>query len=467
MVTSAGTMWFTVLCLLQLASASDSACDLDGVCLLQTASTTQTAKVDAPKCKSWCTAETCGETKKCGACPQCVLEGPPWESLENIEMSTQEVKGKMLQKYVVMANEKVPEEAMELFTDLASSFWQFGLVPGPGAAAWAQKHDKDFIALIDLKEPVPKKYGKCQFHDNTGLPKCTADKIVKVLEDSKKQVKMQYLMGFNEPFGGVGESASHGKKALKHADPEVAAEWWRTIVQPAAERTGLELVSPTFGAGSGKGDWGVKFLQACYDNRNAAPPCNVELIKAISVHHMVCYAGFWRKSFAPSGGDDVEMCDQNCQRCSEQPKFPKTQDNFYTFFKERMREKYGSAEMESFWDPYFDSVKIWVVPNSCGNDANYNRKTKGDVPTAADYCEAMTGQSCIHQEGSIKAFLDMDNVDKFSWYVTWIDTLGEKAPNREAQMASRMFDTDIGEPTPVGRAILGGLNAEQADCRGA
>eukprot|EP00928_Gymnodinium_smaydae_P047703 TRINITY_DN31852_c0_g1_i1.p1 TRINITY_DN31852_c0_g1~~TRINITY_DN31852_c0_g1_i1.p1 ORF type:complete len:460 (+),score=71.28 TRINITY_DN31852_c0_g1_i1:79-1458(+) len=455
-------MNLTSVVLLQLA--------LDNSRVLVEEDTFQAEHVEKPKCKQWCMnsdmswTDKCKNGKRCGGCPECASAvGPPWESLENRKMSTEQIKDVMQQKFVVMANDKIPEEALSRFTDLASSFWQFGLVPGPGAVSWAQKNNKDFIPLLDLKNPVPKEFGKCSFHKGT----CTADKIVEVLEDSKRKVggRMHYLMGFNEPFGGKSEeAASWAKKSLKHADPEVAAHWWRTVVQPAAERTGLELVSPTMGAGSGKGDWGVKFLQACYDNRSAVPPCKVELIKTISVHHMVCYAGFWRKTFAKNGGDDMEMCDERCQQCSTPPKFP-SQDNFYSYFKDRMRKKYSNAEMESFWNPYFDSLKIWVVPNSCGNDSDYNKKTKGSGHGMAEqYCESLTGQSCIHQEGSIKAFLDMNNIDKFSWYVTWMDTLPAGAPNREAQMASRMFDTDSGSSTPVGRAILTGLDAQQADC---
>lgn len=380
---------------------------------------------------------------------------------------------------------------------------------------WAQENGKEFVPLINLKQVLPKSHpnAKCTFRgadtpdhlmmldqsdkkkgkkSKSNVPfKCTVDDIVEVLEETKSKIDTHYLMGYNEPYADHEQDSAYASKGKKGVTPVEGAEWWRLYVQPAAERTNLKLVSPTTGISSQKIGWLHGFLQACYEKKDAVPPCTVEKIEVFSVHEYKCYGGYWRKYAASDGGDSVEEVGDS-KTCSERFK-PKKEANIYTNFKNVMRKKHGTDEAwepydEAFWNDYIDGVKLWVTETSCSGDYRFDRsmltsnggvytkKTLPKTPTPEQSCLDITDRECHHQEGSIAAMLGMDNVERFSWFTLFPNPPREH-PNFESIRAAAIFDarTEVNrsgvvvsnenymKPTPVGRALLGGL-ADDVDC---
>ena len=311
------------------------------------------------------------------------------------------------------ANGAVPRPVLDQFTSTSSWFWTYGLEPAATALAWAQDNGKEFVPLINLKRVLPKTHPnwRCSFSAGT----CTVDDIVGVLERTKSKISTKYLMGYNEPYASHSDSHVYASKGKKGSSGTEGAEWWRLYVQPAAQRTGLKLVSPTTGISGQTVGWMIEFLQACYDNKAADPPCNVELIEVFSVRECKCYENYWRKYAASDGGDAIKVLHNGCAE-----KFrPSKETNIYTSLKTAMREKYGDAEASSFWDPYFDSVELWVTETSCSGDLKFdkfNKNVKGlpRTPTAQQSCLAITGQSCNHGDGSVAAMLGLDSIERFS-----------------------------------------------------
>jgi len=375
----------------------------------------------------------------------------------------EDVRTRLARKQGMNANGAVPKSVLERFTGTSSWFWTYGLAPSPKALEWAQEHGKEFVPLVSLKRVLPKGYGSCSFKEGT----CKVDDIVEVLNDTKSKVTTRYLMGYNEPYASHQQASGHGNKHLKGVDGTEGARWWRLWVQPAAQKAGLELVSPTTGISQQKSSWLIEFLQACFDSRNEDPPCNVELVRTYSIHEYKCYGSFWRKYAARDGGGDVDVVDGDCPGRFK----PRNEVNFYTQLKTAMRARYGNETADSFWDPYFDSVKLWVTETSCSGDLDWDKVNKDnddlpETPTAEDSCRYITGQDCFRQEGSVQALLGMDNIERFSWF-TLFPNPPRKHPNYESITAAAIMDHETLEPRPVGRALLNGLEAHEAECDGA
>lgn len=279
----------------------------------------------------------------------------------------------------------------------------------------------------------------------------------------QKNIKFEYVMGYNEPYE-EGHASSYGKKHLKSITGAQGAEWWRLYIQPAAERVGLKLVSPTTGISSQKREWMVGFLSACYDNRNSDPPCTVELIKTYSIHEYKCYAGYWQKyaTNAPDNGASVDF--GGCGRFK-----PKVNGevNFYEAMKDAMVKLYPNDS--AFWSNYLGQVKLWVTETSCSGDYEWDLITKNDpdfdseTPTAEDSCSFITGQDCKHKEGSVAAILGLENIERFSWFTTY-PSPEIHHPNRKSILAAGLVNSSTDEPRPAGRGILNLLDAEDADC---
>lgn len=120
---------------------------------------------------------------------------------------------------------------------------------------------------------------------------CTVDDIVAQIKETKAAftTPINYLMCYNEPYVK--------KDPKKLIDPKDAAEYYRKFIQPAAEKEGLDIVSPTTGAAPNKYKWMVDFLAACYKKKDASPPCDVNLIKKFSVHDYKCYQSYWEDNY--------------------------------------------------------------------------------------------------------------------------------------------------------------------------
>eukprot|EP00927_Polykrikos_kofoidii_P051162 TRINITY_DN44969_c0_g1_i1.p1 TRINITY_DN44969_c0_g1~~TRINITY_DN44969_c0_g1_i1.p1 ORF type:complete len:475 (+),score=93.56 TRINITY_DN44969_c0_g1_i1:92-1426(+) len=374
-------------------------------------------------------------------------------------MSPSEIDVKLKAKQGLNANAIVGLDTLNKFIGTSSWFWTYALKPEEEALKWGLANNKEFVPLVNLKRPLPKGEGTCSFQDGT----CTAEMLAKALKATKATgITMEYLMGFNEPYASHQEASSYGQKGLKSVSGEEAAEWWRKVVQPAADQAGLRLVSPTTGSAGQKVAWLIEFLQACYDRRSLADhPCKVEKIEVFSVHEYKCYAGYWRKYFATDGGDDVEVKDPSCKERFK----PRKEVNFYTSVMTAMHKAYTDPKDRSFWAEYIGGVKLWVTETSCSGDIDWDKvqNEKKQTPTAAQSCQYITGQSCIHQEGSIEAILGMDNIERFSWF-TMMPNPPTKHPNYESIMAARLFDAETKVAQPPGRALMKSLDASEAEC---
>jgi hypothetical protein len=426
----------------------------------------------------------------------------------------------LAQKQGMNANSKVPYDVLDLFTDTSSWFWTYGLEPSRAmneedghspSLDWGINGAKEFVPLINLKQVLPKWHpnSRCTFRGGdapdhliqldkkdkknkkkskpAGPFKCKVDDIVDVLEKTKASIDTHYLMGYNEPYADHEQDSAYASKSKKGVTPEEGAEWWRLFVQPAAERTNLKLVSPTTGISSQKVGWLHGFLQACYEQKDANPPCTVEKIEVFSVHEYKCYADYWRKYAARDGGEDVTI--GGGDSCEERFK-PRGERNIFTSFKSVMSKKYqpkmDEEDMEpwkhynqTFWDDYIDRVKLWVTETSCSGDfrfdksmltaygGNYTKKSLPATPTPEQSCLDIAGQSCHHKEGSVAAMLELDTIERISWFTLFpnppIDHPNYASIRAAAMVEAREDSPNYKDPTPVGRALLGGLS-QDVDC---
>ena len=93
-----------------------------------------------------------------------------------------------------------------------------------------------------------------------------------------------------------------------------------------------------------------------------------------------------------------------------------------------MRATYGDDLADTFWDPYFDGIKLWVTETSCSGDFDFDKENntesgllpEPDTPTNEASCQAITGQKCQHQQGSVQAMLELDNVTFFCFYFIFL-----------------------------------------------
>lgn len=386
----------------------------------------------------------------------CNLNDCPEDELHSFMITTdcctqrRDILDLMAQKQGMNSNGKVTKEILDRFTDSASWYWTYGLSPTPGSEEWGKAHGKEFVPLINLKEVLPEEYGSCHFRDGT----CTPEMLIQVLTDViNRGVQINYLMGYNEPYASHQEASSYANKGDKGVSGTEGAEWWRLYIQPVAEALNLDLVSPTTGISKQKSGWLIEFLSACYENKDdEEKPCNVELIKAISVHEYKCYGSYWRKFAAVDGGADVVLGDDTCEENFR----PRSETNMYTQFREAMAERYPD-DMD-FWNNYFDNVQIWVTETSCSGDLKYDKVTNiRQTPTASQSCERITGNSCQHEEGSIAAILGMDNITRYSWF-TLLPNPPTKHPNYNSITAAGILAWPSTDAKPVGRALLTGLD---------
>jgi hypothetical protein len=352
------------------------------------------------------------------------------------------------------------------FTDISSWFWTYGLEPEAESLTWGQENQKEFVPLVNLKDPLPNHMKPCTLHDMEAENACTKDQFVEVLKETKKSIKTEYLMGYNEPYAEHGEDTAgqeaYGTKGLKGISGELGAEAWRKVVQPAAEDTGLKLVSPTTGMSPQKAKWLIEFLQACYDKRNSTTfPCDVTKIGVWSIHEYKCYASYWRKYAALDGGNSTSAAGN--ESCEEELKPETKAMNIYVNFKEQMRRKYKTEEDQKFWSSYIDGVKLWVTETTCSGDNKYNKAMKKTVgtkaPTNIEQCHYITGGDCQREEGSIKAMLGMENIERFSWF-TLLPSPPTTHPNYDSIMKGALLNYLDGEPLPLGRAFTNLLDPE-------
>merc|ERR1712046_133738 len=107
------------------------------------------------------------------------------------------------------------------------------------------------------------------------------------------------------------------------------------------------------------------------------------------------------------GGADVK--EPKCQNTASKAK------PFYRTLRKEMEKVYSKEEMTNFWNPYFDTVKLWVTEHSCNGDPAYETGKGGSV-LSREQCRRITGQSCAHGQGSVRTMLEMENIERFSWF---------------------------------------------------
>ena len=115
--------------------------------------------------------------------------------------------------------------------------------------------------------------------------KCTVDDIVSDLKltQSKLDVKMQYLLGFNEPWDT--NPALYDKKYIK---PEDAAKFFGEFNMPVAKELGLKVITPSGINKDSQNEWIHTFFKTCWELRNDKNACDVNAIEAIAIHHYTC-----------------------------------------------------------------------------------------------------------------------------------------------------------------------------------
>merc|ERR1712232_1443957 len=132
-----------------------------------------------------------------------------------------EIRRKLAKKQGMNAGSN-GKSILNQFTNTSSWFWTYSLAPPESALEWANENGKEFVPLVNLKDPLPcpsrsafkkmwggkgKKYhcNQCSFHKET----CTVDMLVEALNETKNKVTTRYLMGYNEPY------TSHDTKDAK------------------------------------------------------------------------------------------------------------------------------------------------------------------------------------------------------------------------------------------------------------
>merc|ERR1712046_332705 len=112
--------------------------------------------------------------------------------------------------------------------------------------------------------------------------------------------------------------------------------------------------------------------------------------------------------------------------------------------------------MTNFWNPYFDTVKLWVTEHSCNGDPAFETGSGGSV-LSIEQCRRITGQSCAHGQGSVRTMLEMENIERFSWFTLRGDARLDH-PNYNSITNGSMTDPQSDNPTFIGKALQTGLD---------
>lgn len=254
-------------------------------------------------------------------------------------------------------------------------------------------------------------------------------------EFSGHAVKPRYLMFDNEPWTQSPDTnATWNGQNVKVTPWQAASKM--VIVQPAADRLGLTLVSPT---ADQKGVWISEFLKQCVQ----MPGCDINKIQVISVHKYVCSRKSWQEDF-------VER-------------------KWQARLLERVKDS-GNGMTPEKWADYINTRRIWVTETNCNGDPDYRRAAQQPDPqypirTQEEFCLRASGQENPEVYGSLQELLSMDtsNVERVSWWVAYAskafagrkqtDSRVDRNDRIDWTMADRMVEENGNELTPVGRLI--------------
>ena len=344
------------------------------------------------------------------------------------------------------------------FATAASWAYRYNLfIDDAEAASWMATSSVEFVAhLAHKKVPLPN--GACTLDSSSttpSVPLCTASMLDAALQSKNNQgVTMKYLMGFNEAYDHSGSKAK--KKYIAPAD---AAKYWRMYFQGLAARNGnLTLVSPTTGVTKGKLEWFGDMLLACYDQRSKG--CDVETIKAFSVHDYKCGESYWRSNYGVNG-----TFQQNLKS--------------YLGAGSSSRAVHAHAQMDEIdeivmdWDNYVNERKIWVTETNCNGDYGYPPPPTSQLPGRSEQCARITGQRADALCGNKKSYGNIDKrcgigsiatleslvtVARISWWNTH-----QTNKNNSTKTFDAMLVSATGELYPAGKAIANGLE-RTTDC---
>ena len=353
-------------------------------------------------------------------------------SLSSFPSDKPSTSGPLLKRGLILntSNEFV-REAADNFNGKVSWFYNYKHTPVLWQGVWADENDVEFVPMIPqpwLWDNNENSSGKKCFFDEDKQPTCRVEDVIEVLNNAKKArkggVPVKSLMGFNEMYNNPDDLT-----------PEESALYWGKFVQPAANATGLSLISPTLNAKSEATSWFSDFLKSCYDLKDHADhPCDVELIKKFAVHQYDCREWIWNDWY---GGDNSEMIESLILKM----------------------ENYCPGEGNCpDWAAYLRSRELWVTETNCYWETidptltNFNF----EYPHASskEQCLRTTGQmQDTHGNGSIAKMEELDNIERYAWWTTFNDK----------QIKPQYLTYKDGQLTPTGKAYLNPGNST-IDC---
>jgi len=323
-------------------------------------------------------------------------------------------------------------EAVEHYNGSVNWFYNYKQLPIGWQGDWADDNGVEFVPMIAQpwlwSENGADK--KCSFSESqTKVPVCSLQNVTEVLQSAIDQrsngVPVKSVMGFNEMYN---DPPPDGKDLT----PKDAALYWGKFVQPAANATGLELISPTLNAKSGAVEWFSDFLKECYDLRNDGNhPCNINLIKKFAVHTYDCRQSTWETYYNGTSSQMITL--------------------LITHLK--------NYEDKSDWDVYVRARDIWVTETNCyweEEDITRPGAWTWEPPHAnsKEQCLYITGQKQdTHGIGSLAYIEQMINVERYSLWTTWNKQI---KPNYLTYKSGKYL-------TPLGKAYLN-IGDQNVDC---
>lgn len=210
----------------------------------------------------------------------------------------------------------------------------------------------------------------------------------------------------------------------------------------AARNGNLTLISPTTGVTKGKMVWLGDMLLACWAQRSQG--CDVETIKAFSVHDYKCGESYWRSNYGVNG-------------------------TFQRTLKAHLITSTAGGSGKD-WNAYVDARMIWVTETNCNGDYGF---PPTQLPDRSEQCARITGQraesACGNKAaygnidtacgiGSIATLESLATVQRVSWWNTW-----QTNKNNATKTYNAMLVSAAGKLYPAGKAIANGLNTS-TDC---
>ena len=217
-------------------------------------------------------------------------------------------------------------------------------VPDETQIDWANKNKIEFVPMIGYHQVTTQGWKKCDMVEDPDHPewKCDVNDLIDQLDKTQAQldVKMQYLLGFNEPW-----DTNWHLKWKKYIAPEDAAKYWAEYFMPISKATGLKLVSPstTMKTNVDQFGWFVKFVQTCWE----LDDCDVETIDVIAMHHYTCFHD-----------EMVDTYDVNST----------SSKSFYQKLIKELTDASWKGHDQFDWKTWALGLPIWFTEHSCSGE---------------------------------------------------------------------------------------------------